>query len=109
MGGNVFANYDADKNKFDIITGKQLAARNIAIEECTLLGQCLKQLSSDLAPHLQGIVDGLVAEALSDEEANVYRLDRGDEVKAIPFMVFKSREVKRSPVREGCLCLRRTR
>jgi len=34
----VFTNYDADKNKLDKITGKQLAARNIAIEECTLLG-----------------------------------------------------------------------
>ena len=115
--------YEADKNKSDQITAKKLAARNKAIEEFVLKGKLLKQVSSDLTPHLDGIVDGLVAEALSDEEVNIYRLDRGDEVKAIPFMTWKAGEVEKSSSKRGlvldyvvpecslrgCLCLRPTR
>ena len=93
--------YDADKNKLDQITAKKLAARNKEIEEFVLRGRLLKQVSSDLTPHLDGIVDGLVAEALSDEEVNIYRLDRGDEVKAIPFMTWKSGEVEKSAAKRG--------
>ena len=93
--------YDADKNKLDQMTAKKLAARNKAIEEFTLRGRLLKQVSSDLTPHLDGIVDGLVAEALSDDEVNIYRLDRGDEVKAIPFMTWKAGEVEKSANKRG--------
>ena len=93
--------YDADKNKLNEITTKKLAARNKEIEEFTLRRRLLKQVSSDLTPHLDGIVDGLVAEALSDEEVNTYRLDRGDEVKAIPFMTWKSGEVEKSTGKRG--------
>ena len=64
-------------------------------------GKLLKQVSSDLTPHLDGLVDGLVAEALSDDKVNVYRLDRGDEVKAIPFMTWKAGEVVKSTSKRG--------
>ena len=93
--------YDADKNKLDQITAKKLAARNKAIEDFVLRGQLLKQVSSGLTPHLDGIVDGLVAEALNDEEVNIYRLERGDEVKAIPFMTWKAGEVEKSASKRG--------
>nr|WP_115092991.1 hypothetical protein [Synechococcus sp. UW106] len=89
------------KNKLDQISAKKLAARNKAIEEFVLQGKLLKQVSSDLTPHLDGIVDGLVAEALSDEEVNIYRLDRSDEVKAIPFMTWKSGEVEKAASKRG--------
>ena len=93
--------YDADKNKLDQITAKKLAARNKAIEDFVLKGKLLKQVSSELTPHLDGIVDGLVAEALSDEEVNIYRLDRGNEIKAIPFLTWKSGEVEKPSSNRG--------
>lgn len=93
--------YQSDKDNLDKSTAKKLAARNKAIEEFVLKGKLLKEVSSDLTPHLQGIVDGLVAEGLSDEEVNIYRLDRGDEVKAIPFMTWKAGEVEKSTAKRG--------
>ena len=84
-----------------IIQSSSEPSSSKAIEEFVLRGRLLKQVSSDLTPHLAGIVDGLVAEALNDEEVNIYRLERGDEVKAIPFMTWKAGEVEKSASKRG--------
>ena len=61
----------------------------------------LKRVSSDVTPHLDGIVDGLVAEALNDEEVNIYQLDRGDEFKTILFMTWKAGEFEKATGERG--------
>ena len=66
------------------------------MENYVLKGRLLKQVSIEISPHLDGVVDGLVAEVLPDDSVKVYRLDRGEEIKAIPFLQWADGQVKQS-------------
>ena len=75
-------------------------SREEILSSYVLQGRLLKHVSEDIQPHLEGVLDGLAAEVVSEESVIVYKLDRTSGVKAVPFLSWKSGEVtKRSSTR----------
>ena len=76
-------------------------SREEILSSYVLQGRLLKQVSEDIQPHLEGVLDGLAAEVVSEESVIVYKLDRTSGVKAIPFLSWKSGEVTKSSSTRG--------
>ena len=79
---------------------KKLEKRQEVLANYVLKGRLLKTVGEDIQPYLPGVIDGLVAEVISDQSVIIYKLDRKNGTKAIPFLSWKSGQItKRASTR----------
>jgi len=89
------------KEKVDLITQKKIDARKKVTDGYVLKGHVLKQVATDITPHLAGVLDGLAAEVLSDDSVNIFTLNRDKGIKAIPFATWRTGTINMSSSKRG--------
>lgn len=53
-------------------------SREEILSEYVLQRRLLKQVSEDIQPHLEGVLDGLAAEVVDENTVIICKLDRGE-------------------------------
>jgi len=95
------ANYQQVAAKAERIKEAKTSKREEILNNYTLKGLILKQVSLDIKDQLSGVVDGIAAEVVSDENVIVYRIDREKGIKAVPFLQWKTGTVSKRASTRG--------
>ena len=93
--------YEVSGEELDSISQRKLNKWKEVIEGYILRGRLLKQVGDDIQPFLPGVVCGLVAEVLSEDSVNIFKLDRSAGVKAIPFLSWRGGVITESRSTRG--------
>ena len=72
------------------------------LDDYSLKGYILKQVTTDIEEHLDGVTDALLGEVHDDESVTVYQLHLGSEQDTIsPFLKWKNHKVEEVTTQQG--------
>ena len=66
-----------------------------------LKGFVLKQVIQDIKDALAGVLEGLAAEVVADDNVFVYKIDRTKAIKGVPFLQWKAGTVSKRASTRG--------
>ena len=78
-------------------------SREEILSEYVSQGRILKQVSEDIQPHLEGVLDGLAAEVVDENTVIIYKLNREKGGKGLPFLLWSSEKVIEKSSKKGLL------